>query len=106
MTKLVKLELENNKTIYVESTGEDLTPTSGESLASSRVEDTTKKLKDALSPISEIIESAIESVKGATSAAESIEIELAVKLSGDANLILCKTSGEAALKIKAVWKNS
>lgn len=110
MTQFVKLELDNNKSIFIEATEDVLIEKQeeGEVFASTedRINNVTANLKEALSPVSGLVSAAVESIKDVAVAPDSIEVEFGLKFSADANVIVSKVSGEVTLKIKAVWKNN
>ena len=106
MQKLIEFQTDDGETIYFEPAEMAVEEPTGQQLASAgdRVVKATKSLESALAPISKLVRAAVDAVKDADIGPDGIEVELGLKLSADANVIVSKAGGEAALTIKAIWE--
>jgi hypothetical protein len=107
MSDFIEFETKDGSSIFIEATEECLNKNSEEKLISinEHVSKTTRSLKEALAPVSEVISATLEALSRKDLRPNKLEVELGLKFSGDANIIISKVSGEVALKIKATWEN-
>ncbi len=109
MSKYIPFKTDGG-TIYIEAIDTVVSSSEsdgGESLATGKqLNKATNTLKETLRPVSEIIQSTVQSVKETEISPNKLEIELGLKFSANGNVIVSKVSGEVALKIKATWEGN
>ncbi|GAA5096299.1 CU044_2847 family protein [Microbacterium yannicii] len=87
--------------IEVTSSGGDVVRRGG--IADGAVADAGKSLKQVVAQLGPLTEAFAAEVKRTGSGPDEVEVEFAVKVSADANLIIAKTTGEANFRLKLRW---
>ena len=70
------------------------------------VTEATITIKEALAPVSAIIQDVRKSIAGKDMAPDELEVEFGIKLTAEAGIIISKIGTEATLNLKASWKKT
>ncbi len=102
----VKFEFNNGQSVLVQA--EPLTKELGNVKVSKRnggseVLDAEKKLNEALEPLKQTTESLFQSFEGMVHRPDEIEVELSIKITAEAGMIITKGSVEGNFKISLKW---
>src|SRR5687767_4013275 len=74
-------------------------------LSTSAVVDASKTLEQVIAQLKPLTEAFASEVR-VTDGPEEVELEFAVRMSADANLVIAKTTGEANFRMKLRWSRS
>ena len=104
MAKLICLKLDDETTIYLETVGAIKKDSVYENAgAGDKVIDKTKEyLGKVLSTVKSFSTSIDDSIRNIS---DEAEVEFSVKLTADANIVICSASTEAIIAVKLKWKN-
>lgn len=105
MTHLVELELAEGGSVLVEVEP----PTPGQVTRGTPGEVVTKaggNLAEVLSRVGPAVEDLVSGLRSGVLRPDEVEVEFAVKLSSDANVIIARTGGEANFRIQLRWAGS
>ena len=104
MTHLVEFPLQGGGSIWVEA--EDLTPAGptvrGRTSRLAAVTKAEQSFEEAVGGLAPMLGGLLERLRATAGPAE-VEVEFAIKLSADANLIVARTGGEANFRVIARW---
>jgi hypothetical protein len=70
------------------------------------VTEATKTIKDALAPISALVQDIYKSAVTKDATPDEFEVEFGVKLTAEAGIIVSKIGSEATINFKASWKKA
>jgi hypothetical protein len=70
------------------------------------VEKATDSLEAVMGRLKPVVEAVAGGLKGLAVRPDTLEVELAVKLTADAGIVVARAGSEASLKIKVGWKTS
>jgi hypothetical protein len=70
------------------------------------VEKATESLEAVMARLKPVVEAVAGGLKGLATRPDTVEVELAIKLSADAGIVVARAGSEASLKIKVGWKPS
>ena len=108
MDKLVAFQTENGHTVYIETT--EIEPAGGLQQVSLHagdvIDNTVKSLSDALAPVKSISQSLYNTFKSFDHAPDEIAVELSVKLTAEAGVVITKAAVEGNFKISLTWKKA
>lgn len=107
MENLIEFKTENGHTVYLEATPINK-PTGGFQQVSinteSVINQATDSLTQALEPVKSVAESILKAFSAFNHAPDEISVELAIKISAEAGVIITKGSVEGNFKINLKWK--
>ena len=106
MTNIVKFTLDKGGEVFFEVSDEDLGQ--GQELAGFAENVIVKEAKEtfdkAIKNVKPVLEKTLETLIDIPKQPEEIEVEIGLKLNGDAGAIFAKIGAEANFKIKLLWK--
>lgn len=107
MAKLIKVQLDEQTNIYLETTDictDKQDPMLEEAGASERIIEKSKEYFDkALSQINTFSSSIASSIKNIS---DEVEVEFSIKLAADAGIIISKVNTEASLTVRLKWEKA
>ena len=108
MSQLVKMDLADGGSVLVEvadtSTGRPVTRGGGRT--EELVTTASASLEQALDGLGPVVKGVVSRLREAADWPDEVNVEFAIKLSADANVIIAKTSGEANFKISMTWSHA
>jgi hypothetical protein len=100
--RVIRLTSDEGRSVLVEVGGAPSADLRRDAIPKSTVADAGRSLEAVISQLAPITEAIVATVRDTTAGAE-VEVEFAVKVSADANLIIAKTTGEANFRVKFKW---
>jgi hypothetical protein len=88
--------------VYVETADAERPLTRGGAMASNVIE-AGQSLEQVVGRIGPIVQSMVSEIRSSGAWPDEVEIEFAVKISADSNLVIAKAGGEANFRIALRW---
>ncbi len=109
MENLIAFKTDSGHTIYLEATetnkpGGGMRPVSIN--ADTIVEKAANSFTEALEPVKSVSESIFNAFSGFAHVPDELEVELSIKITAEAGVIITKGSVEGNFKISLKWKNA
>lgn len=105
MDKLISFKTDNGQTVFLEAAetgGGGLQPVSRD--GGTVLERTTDSLSEALEPVKSVSQSILNAFTGFAHAPDELNVELSIKITAEAGIIITKGSVEGNFKISLKWK--
>lgn len=106
MPQLLELSVKEGGTVLVEVEDPTTGPVIRSGRAQSAVIDAGVSLEQVLGKLGPTLRSIVAQVREAADRPDQVEIEFAVKLSTDANVIIARAGGEANFRIALRWSHA
>lgn len=107
MADFIKIQLDNDVTVYLEAAPIDESDNLLEPVTGNRVIQKTKAfLAETFEEIKEFSSGISEAIDGMDFRPDELEVEFAVKFSADAGIIISSVGTEANITVKMKWKES
>lgn len=106
MKKIIEYKREDGSSIFIES--EDNVPTEvmRSSRASSLTETASEKFENAIKPLKDISNDLIECIQQIAKAPSEVVVEMGLKFSAKAGIIITSVDSEANLKVSIKWSKT
>ncbi|PRY02703.1 CU044_2847 family protein [Allonocardiopsis opalescens] len=106
MPEVVRFELSPGMAVYVDA--DDLAdgPTHLSRRGAEGARPAAHSLPAVLDQVGATIDAAMTRLRALGDAPEEVEIEFAVRLSGEYGAVITKMTGEASMRVRAVWKKA
>jgi len=103
VSQLVRMDLEEGGSVLVEVTDTTSGPVTRGGRAEDLVTDAGASLEQALGQLGPVVKGVVAKLREAADWPDEVEVEFAIKLSADANVIIARTGGEANFRIAMRW---
>ena len=94
---------DGNGLVYVETADTDRGPTMRGGPIGSNIIEAGQSLEQVVGRIGPIVKSMVTEIRQSAEWPDEVEVEFAVKISADSNLVIAKAGGEANFRIALRW---
>lgn len=104
VSPLIKLDLKEGGTVLVEVDGPPPGPVTRGGRTAEAITQAGQSLEEVFGKVGPAVRGIVSELRRAADWPDEVEVEFAIKLSTDANVIIARTGGEATFKIALRWK--
>jgi hypothetical protein len=104
MSRLVAFDVDDGGSILIEVDDPHSGPVTRGGARDEVIEKASASLEQVLGQLTPVLRGAVARLRDAAEAPDEVQLEFAIKISTDANLIIARTGGEANFRIALTWK--
>ncbi|WP_062311332.1 CU044_2847 family protein [Demequina rhizosphaerae] len=103
MSTLLAFTSEDGSAVLVEATDASTGPVMRSGRPGAAVVEATESLEDVVARIGPVVKGIVAGIRESAGRPEQIEVEFAVTIAADSNLVIARASGEANFRVQLRW---